>query len=167
LALVVGEFKDPRAMQPLTYVLGNGSVAARGLAAFGDPAVPYLVEAARTGETTEVITAALVGLRFLAEGVGEIPLTSSSREELIAVARDRIGPRQLSAAILVRAIDLAAVLDEPELTVVVEALAADPSEVASRLESPTARGVELTVNWARDRLRGEPPLPRFDSWSSR
>jgi hypothetical protein len=167
LAAVVAEFRDPRAMQPLRDALGIASGAIRGLAAFGDPAVPYLVDAARTGETTEVITSALLALRFLAEGVGHVPLTSDSREDLIALARERMAPGQSSFTVLGRAIDLAVVLDDPGLWETVHAMAADPSEVASRLENPTARGVEWAAERARERLRGEPPLPRWYSWSPR
>jgi hypothetical protein len=167
LVTVVGHFRDPRAIQPLTNVLGTGPAAAWGLAAFGDPAVPYLVEAARSGEGSEVIVDALIGLRFLAEGVGQVPLTPSSREELIAVARERMAPEQSPFYILVWAIDLAAVLDDPRLRQTVEALAADPAEAEARLKNPSARGIEVTVERAKERLRGKPPLPRWDSYSSR
>jgi hypothetical protein len=161
LGLIVGEYRDPRALQALTDALGTGPGAARGLAAFGDPAVPYLVGVVRSDETPGVITDALLGLRFIAEGNGQIPLSPSSHEDLIAVARERMGPKQSSFAILVRAIDLAIALDEPELREFVEAMARDPSEVQSRLGYWTPRGIDRTVEWATERLNGVPPLPRW------
>jgi hypothetical protein len=169
LATVVGEFRDPRAMQSFMDVLGVGNAVSRGLAAFGDPAVPLLVEAARTGaakgsgERSEVVVDALIALRFLAEGTGQIALSSSSRQELVSVARERLlGARQASFSFLTRAIDLAAVLDDPELMRIVEAMATDPAEVASRLQNPSARAIERVQERARARLRGEPPLPSWD-----
>jgi hypothetical protein len=167
LATVVGEFRDPRAIESFMDVLGYGPAIARGIAAFGEPAVPYLVEAARTGmperggEFTAVVTDALIALRFLAEGVGQIPLSPSSRQELIAVARERLEPKQSSFSFLFWATDLAYVLGDPELMQVVEAMAADPSEVASRLENPSEWAVEEVSAWAKARLSGEPPLPRW------
>lgn len=167
LAAVVAEFRDPRALQPLRDVLGLASGAIRGLAEFGDQAVPHLVDAARTGESTEVVTSALLALRFLAEGVGHVPLSSASHEELVTLARERMAPGQSSFTVLGRAIDLAVVLDDPGLMEMVEAMAAEPSEVSARLENPTVRGIEWAGERARERLRGEPPLPRFEAWSSR
>lgn len=162
LAMVVGEFRDRRAMPSFTDALGLGPAIARGLAAFGDPAVSDLVEAARSGERQAIITDALLALRFLAEGVGQIPLTPSSREELIAVARKRLEPKQSSFAFLVRAIDLAVALGDPELREIVEAMAADPAEVESRLENLSPLGIQRTMERARERLGGEPPLPRWE-----
>lgn len=167
LAIVVGEFTDLRALPAFENALGLGPAIARGLAAFGEPAVPSLLEAARTGERSSIITDALLALRLIAEGKGQVPLSPSSREALIAVARARIEPKQASFVFLVRAIDIAVVLDDPGLIDTVEQMAADPTEVEVRLESPSSRAVEMTVERAQERLRGEPPLPRWEwlTWS--
>jgi hypothetical protein len=162
LAMVVGEFRDPRAIPSFMSAIGLGPAIARGLAAFGEPAVPHLVEAARSGERSAIVIDALIALRFVAEGVGHIPLTPSSRQELIAVARTRLEPRQSSFSFLTRATDLAYVLGDPELMQIVEAMAVDPPEVASRLENPSELAVERVQERAKARLSGEPPLPSWD-----
>jgi hypothetical protein len=162
LALVIGEYRDPRALQPFTAVLGLGPAIARGLAAFGDPAVPLLVEVVRTGERTAVVADALIALRFIAEGNGQVPLSPSSREELTTVAREGMEPKHPYSQI-VWAIDLAAVLDVPELREIVQAIAADVAEVESRLENPNEARVDRVQEWAKQRLRGVPPLPRWEA----
>ncbi len=167
MAWVVAQFEDPRAVEALVGALGTGAGAIWGLATLGDPAVGATVAAARTREgrgSTDIITDALLALRFLAEGVGRVPLSPSSREQVTAVARERLEPKQPYVSILRRAIDLAVVLDDPGLRAIVAAIAADPAEVEARVENPSKRGVEWVREAAVERLSGVPPLPR---WSRR
>lgn len=167
MAWVAAHWEDVRAIEPLARALGTGSGAIWGLARFGEPAVEATIEAARTREglgSTAIVTDALLALRFLAEGVGRTPLSASSRERIMAVARERLEPKQPHASILRRAIDLAVVLDDPELRRLVEAMAADPGEVESRLEHAEPDHIERTRERAAQRLGGEPPLPRWEGW---
>lgn len=173
MAWVVSQWEDPRAIEPLAQALGTGAGAIRGLARFGEPAVRATVDVARTGQgpgSSALVSDALLALRFLAEGVGRIPLSASSREQITLVARERLEPTpiQPSVAILWRAIDLAIVLHDPELREIVEAMAADPSEIESRLahlDGLQPEHVERIRQVAVDGLNGIPPLPRWDAWS--
>jgi len=173
MAWVVSHWEDPRAIEPLAQALGTGSGAVRGLARFGEPAVRATVNVARTGPglgSSALVSDALLALRFLAEGVGRIPLSASSREQITLVVRERLGPTpvQPSVSILWRAIDLAIVLDDPELREIVEAMAADPSEIESRLahlDGLLPEHIERIRQVAVDRLSGIPPPPRWDEWS--
>jgi hypothetical protein len=173
MAWVVADWEDPRAIEPLARALGTGSGAIRGLARFGEPAVAATVEAARaeatrTGEGlsgTAMVSDALIVLRFLAEGVGRAPLSAASRDQITMVARERLGVKQPSTAILSRAIDLAVVLDDPGLREIVEAMAADPDAIGARLEHSDdlePRHVERIRQRAVNGLSGVPPLPRWD-----
>jgi hypothetical protein len=167
MAWVVAQFEDPGAVDALVGALGTGAGAIWGLATLGEPAVRATVEAARTREgrgSSAIVTDALLALRFLAEGVGHVPLSPSSREQIIAVARERLEPKQPYVSVLNRAIDLAIVLDDPGLRATVEAIAVDPAEVEARVENPSPRGVEWVLKAAVERVSGVPPLPR---WSKR
>lgn len=166
MAWVVAQFEDPRAVEALVGALGTGAGAIWGLATLGEPAVGATVEAARTREgkgSTDIVTDALLALRFLAEGVGRIPLSPSSRQQIIAVATERLEPKQ-RPAVLRAAIDLAFVLDDPGLRAIVEAMAVDPAEVEARQDNLEPERVARTRQRAAERASGVPPLPR---WSAR
>jgi hypothetical protein len=166
MAMVVSEFRDPRAFEPMIATLAVAMGSVRGLAAIGDPAVGPLVDIARAGGPEEMMRAFLT-LRLLAEGVGRIPLSSSSREELIAVASERLAPGPSYGAVLEWAIDLAAVLDDPGLRETLETMAADPTAVEARLVNPEAERVSRIQHRASERLRGVPPRPTWIALSSR
>lgn len=167
MAMVASEFEDPRTIEPMLKSIAAAMGSVRGLAAYGDPVVPPVVEIVREGRSPAEINSALITLRLLAEGVGRTPLSSSSREQLIDVARERMQPEQSVSTILWRAIDLAIALDDPDLRETVEAMAADPAEVQSRLANPEPDRVERVQQRASARLRGEPPEPTWETLSSR
>lgn len=159
MAQVVGVFEDPRAIGPLAGALGTGS-AIRPLAAFGEPAVAAVLELAASVENVPALQDALITLRFLAEGVGQAPITPATRERMIDLARQRLSPEQ-SLTVFWRAIDLAIALDDPDLRRLVMRIAADPDEIAARIVSSIPDAVERTRRRAEARLAGELPLPRW------
>jgi len=167
MAMVVSEFGDPRAFEPMITTLAVAMGSVRGLAAIGDPAVGPLVEVARSGEAPETMMSAFLTLRLLAEGVGRIPLSSSSRQELIAMARERMAPVPSYGAVLEWVIDLAAVLDDAELRETLEAMGADPTAVEARLVDPVPERVERVQQRVLERLRGVPPRPTWEELSAR
>lgn len=147
LALVVSEFVvadggDPRLMEPMLLSVGVTSGSVRGLAAMGDPAVQPLVDIVRTGEHSAYVGGALLTLGLLAEGVGRIPLSTASREELVAVASEGLGPEGTPVYTLGWIVDRAAALDDDGLRAILEAMAANPNEVAARLTDPEPEHVE-------------------------
>ncbi len=166
LALVVSEFKDPRAFEPMISTLAVVMGSVRGLAVLGDPAVLPVVEVARNGEGPEDMTRAFLTLRLLAEGVGEIPVSTASREAMVAVARERLAMERSIGGVLEWAIDLAAVLDDAGLRETLETIATDPTALEARLANPTPQRVERIQRRALERLVGVPPVPTWDTLSA-
>lgn len=166
LALVVSEFRDQRAFEPMLATLAVAMGSVRGLAALGDPAVQPLVEIARAGEGPEDMMSAFLALRLLAEGVGQIPVSAASREEMIAVATERLASGRSLGAVLERAIDLAGALDDAGLRETLEVIATDATAVELRLASPTPARVERIQQRALDRVRGVPPVPTWETLSA-
>jgi HEAT repeat protein len=159
MAQLVSKFRDPRAVPALVGALGTYA-SVRGLAALGEPAAAATIHAAKSEQNVSVLQDALVSLRFMAEGVGQEPLSKRTRKDIVELARQRLEPVQ-HPTVLRLAIDLAMALDDPELSSIVEAIASDPRKARARIEVTDEHSVQRTVEWARARLAGDPPLPRW------
>ena len=170
----VARLRDPRAVPFLVEVLGNGPSAANALADIGIAAFPAtlaMVEAADAGRAYGVANG-LNTLRFMLED-GSL---SASELALVreAVARRLSGTQ--NSFVVKQAIALAVAVGDPELLLVVEAVAVD-RKVAETLVSrylsdgtlsdwysERVNGVQET---ARALLAGEPPIPVRRPYSRR
>lgn len=156
--------QDPRAIPGLTGTLGTGLLSVRALVAFGDLAVSATVAVVVSSESsTASVDQGLVTLRMMVESQSaDRRLSAISLAEIRRVAEYRLktqGRAASNGVTLRRAIDLAAVLNDPALRKVIQAIASDPSECISRgvIEQ---RLIEKTQEQAADRLAGVPALPR-------
>ncbi len=156
---VVAELRDPQAIPALAGALGTGSPPTRALVDFGEKAVPALLAAVRSPETTHyVVDDALLALRFMVEGAGPRPLSVGSVKEIRDVAKQRLTGKQYFTT-LWEAIDLALTLKDPELRGIVESLASDRKAVVARgIDDPDL--IQETQRLAAERLAGVPPKPR-------
>jgi hypothetical protein len=156
---VVADLRDPRAIPALVGALGTGSVPVEGLLAFGEGAVPALLDAVGSAETSHyVVDDALLALRFMVEAGTSRPRSPGTLER-IGSATKRVLTGKPYFTTLWRAIDLAVALRDPALRSIVQSLARDRSEVVARGidDSDT---IERTRRRAADRLAGIPALPR-------
>ena len=101
----------------------------------------------------EVVGAGLVALRFMVEGVQARPLSPGTRERITQAAKQWLVAGKQSILTLGAAIDLAAVLGDPDLRRILESLASDPNAVASR--GIDAGSIERIRKRAADRLAGD------------
>ena len=154
------DLKSPRVIPELVKTLGLGfSIVPQQLAEFGEDAAPAVLAAVTSADSDrEVVGTGLMALRFMVEGAGPRPLSAGARERITQAAEQWLAARQQSILTLGAAIDLAAVLGDPDLRRILESLASDPNAVASR-------GIDAgSIHWiqkrAADRLAGAPPLPR-------
>lgn len=162
LAGIVIRLEDPQTIPALAAVLGHGLMAARALAAFGEEAVPAVLGVVRSPQShSRLVNGGLIALRFMVEGAGIRPLGAASLEQIRAAAEYHLNRRQSGIGANLRwAIDLAVVLDDPELRAIVESIARDPNEIIRRgITDPDL--VDLTQQRAVERLAGVPPLPRW------
>jgi len=120
------------------------------------PAVLAVVTSAESDR--EAVGTGLMALRFMVESAGARPLSAGARERIKQAAELWLAARQQSILTLGPAIDLAAVLGDPDLRRILESLASDPNAVASR--GIHVGSIELIRKRAADRLAGVPPLPR-------
>lgn len=158
LAHLVAEFRDPRSISALAGALGASPPAVFALADFGEPAAQPVLDVVTSTDDASVIMDGLTSLRLMAEGVGARPLTTKTLNDIRRVAEQRLTGRQFVTT-LWRAVDLAVVLNDPDLRRTVELLASDESAVVAR--GITDRElIEATQKLAADRLAGVPPLPR-------
>lgn len=159
LARLVAEFRDPQAIPALAEAMSTSPPAMKALAEFGEPAAGAVLSAYERSAHPPMIIAALLTLRYMAEGVGAEPLSPMTLHAIRRVAEERLTSEQLDP-VLQRAMDLAWALDDPELMAIVEAIASDPEEVIQRgITDPDL--IERTQRHAADRLAGIPPLPRW------
>ncbi|MGH7612977.1 MAG: hypothetical protein ACREMW_02905, partial [Gemmatimonadales bacterium] len=156
---VVAELRDPGAIPALVGALGTGPPVTRALVAFGEQAVPALLVAVRSPETTlYVVDDALLAFRFMVEGAGPHPLSAGTLNEIRRAAKQRLTGKQHFST-LWWAIDLAIALKDPDLRRIVQSLASDRDAVVSRgIEDPET--IEETQRLAAERLAGVPPKPR-------
>lgn len=159
LTHTVIRLRDPQTIPALAGVLGNGLMAVRALAAFGDRSVPAIVEAVRSPRShSSLIRGGFIALRFIVEESKTRPLAAGTHQQIRSVVEQRLSGKG-DFTTLWRAIDLAVVLDDPELREIVESLASDRSEVIARgIDDPDL--IERTQKRAADGLAGVPPLPR-------
>jgi hypothetical protein len=128
---------------------------------FGEEAAPALLAAVRSPETIHyVVDDALIALRFLVEGAGPSPLSAGTLDEVRHVVKQRLTERQSGIGTTLRwAIDLAVVLDDPDLRRIVQSIASDRNELIARgLTEPDL--IEATQKRAAARLAGVLPKPR-------
>ncbi len=155
----VEDLEDPAAIPGLVKALPLGfSIVIRSLAAFGEESAPAVLENVQSADSGTV-RAALVTLRFMVERAETRPLSAFTLSQIRRVAKQRLTETPQSVLTMGAALDLAAVLEDPELTQILELLATDSNEVLARgIESP--RSIERIQRRATDRLAGTPPLPR-------
>jgi hypothetical protein len=154
------DLRNPMAMPGLAKALGLGfSVVARSLAAFGeDAAAAVLAVVMRAEPDTDVVGEGLTALRFMVEGTASRPLSAGTVERVQRAAAHWLSARRQSILTLGAAIDLAAVLDHPEVQRTLESLASDREAVAAR--GIGAESIETIRRRAAQRLAGIPPVPR-------
>jgi len=157
---VVAELQDPAAIRALAGALGTGSAAIRALEAFGEQAAPAVLAVVTSpDDITSMVNDGLIALRLMVEEAGKRPLSADTLQEIGRAAQQRLTERQRSVTTVWRAIDLAAVLDDPDLRRIVESLASNRNEVvAGGVEDPEL--IDRTQKHAYDRLAGVPALPR-------
>ena len=155
----VENLQDPAAIPGLAKALPLGfSIVRRRLASFGEEAASAVLERAQSTEN-ETARAALVTLRFMVEGAETRPLSAFTLGQIRRTAGQWLTKSSQSILTLSAAIDLAAVLVDPELTRILKSLVADPNEVMARgIESPVS--IERMQQRASDGLAGTRPLPR-------
>lgn len=126
---------------------------------FGEQAAPAVLDVVTDPASSDsAVFDGLIILRMLVETEESLSLETVAR--IRAAAEQRLTGRQ-SFLTLTRAIDLAAVLDDPALRRILEQIAGSPEEVRARgVTTPDL--VERTQQRARDRLAGVPPLPRHN-----
>ncbi len=156
---VVIELQDPQTIPALTGALATGIQVPRALARFGEQAAPAVLRTVADPDGWyDAVGGGLITLRFMVEGAATRPLSSGVRDQIRRVAKERLTGKQ-HFTILWRAIDLASVLKDAELTRIVETIASDANEVAARgVDDPEV--VELTQKRAADLIAGKAPLPR-------
>lgn len=158
LAGLVAEFRDPRSIPALAGALGTSPRAIHALADFGEAAAPAVLDVVKRADDAGVLMDGLVGLRFMAEGVRERPLTPRTLSGLKRTAEQRMTGMQ-PVTTLWRAIDLAVALKDPDLRRTVQSIASDRNAVISRgISDPEL--IRYTQRLAAERLAGIQPLPR-------
>lgn len=163
LARAVADLQDPAAIPALAATLGTGFTVIRALTGFGEQAAPAVLQVVTSPESSHyAVDDGLVALRMMVEVAAARPLSAAIREQIRVVARQRLTTPGgiISTGVTLRsAIDLAMVLDDPELTLIVSALAYDSQEVVARgVTDPEL--IRRTQQRALDRLAGIPPQPR-------
>ncbi len=158
VAEVVVALRDPRAIPALAGSVGHGLLVIRALVEFGEAAAPAVLEVVTSPKTrTFHVSGGLRALRMMVETSGIRPLSPDTWERIRRAALQRLTGRQFFV-VLWNAIDLAVVLDDPEIRRMVELLATDRNEVIARGVTDPDR-IERTQKRARERLAGVPPLP--------
>lgn len=159
LIRIVANLKDPSTIPTLSEGLGFGSTARAALWGLGLQALPATLAAALSPQTMHyAVDDALITLRFMVEApVGGAPAGPDLADIRRAAAQHLSGRPYFTT--LWNAIDLAVVLQDPELLEIVQRLATDRREVHAR-GIVTPHIVDRTLKHAADRLAGSPPLPR-------
>jgi hypothetical protein len=159
LSIAVVELHDPQAIPALSAAMFSGPLVSLELANFGEPAAARVLQVVTAPDGWyEAVDGGLISLRFMIEQKGEHPLSLATIAQIRRAAAQRLNGKQYFTT-LWRAMDLAAVLGDADLTHLLELLASDSKEMFARgIEDPDL--VELTRKRAADRLAGIPPLPR-------
>jgi hypothetical protein len=158
LELVVAALKDPKTFPALAHALGNGTVVAQ-LADQGEQAAPAVLDVVTdTASHHYVVDDALIILRMMIENQAAQPLSSETIARIHDAAEQRLTGTQYFTTVWY-AIDLAAVLKDPELEQKLELISSYSSEVlAFGIEESEL--IEQTQRRAAERLAGVPPKPR-------
>lgn len=138
VADIVAALKDPRAIPALTRVgdQGYNKNAARGLSSFGEQALPAILQVFDDpGASEDLLAYNVEALAMMVEDMGADGLSMSARNRIVGVARDSL--RSRAGGVLLRAVDLAVALNEPELVRAVMAFSRDSGELVARGVSPT------------------------------
>ena len=163
LSRLVVPLNDPRSIPALVGVMRFIPPASDVLTAFGELAAPDVVKAVMNlGSVRSQIDSGLITLRYMIEQPNtDYPLSDSTLDSIRKAARVHLLAKDpLGTGTTMRwAIDLAIVLDDPELRRIVESLASGPNAIRDRGVVRPDR-VEKTQQRARDRLVGIPALPR-------
>jgi hypothetical protein len=135
LVEAVGQWRDPRALRPLISA-GGGMLATQAIVRFGEAAVPPLIEAARTGHSSQR-GGVLLTLGILLEGfavepydIPPTPLSSAAREQILQLARGLLRPATTPWPDLPMVAGLALATRDEALREQVELLAREPGAVA-------------------------------------
>jgi hypothetical protein len=159
LTRVTAGLRDPRAIRGLVEALGTGAIVTNALADFGEAAAPdVLAVVMSTASVPDAVGHGLITLRFMVEGQPLRPLSVATLSDIRRAAKQRLTGRQPFVTTIWRAIDLALVLEDPELTTIVKLIAENPAELYGRgVDDPEL--VERTQKVAADGLAGIPALP--------
>ncbi len=143
---VVAALNDPRAIPALARFgnYGSSKHVARGLASFGEQALPAILETIDTPEMTNfAVDTNLLAIAMMVENGGANGLSASARDDIVRVAGDGLRSQRRNA--ILSAIDIAIALDEQDLIQTVTALSQDSGALA-------ARGIsQITANLIRQR----------------
>jgi len=161
VAHVVSQLEDPQAIPALAGALDSGStLVADALADFGEQAAPAVLAVVTSRDSGyNAVDSGLTTLRFMVEGAGTRQLSAGTLDQIRGAAERRLLGKQYFTT-LWRAIDLAVVLNDPDLRRIVESLAFDPNAVIARGVT-WAPAIAHTQELAADRLAGTPPMPRY------
>ena len=130
---VVASLDDPRAIPALARVgnYGFSRPAARGLASFGEQALPAILDVVDAPEVSyHASEYSMIALAMMVEGGGLQNLSMSARRDIARIARN--GLRSQWSSILHSAMDLSVALDEPDLVQAVKTIAHDPGALTER-----------------------------------
>lgn len=153
---VVADTGDPRAIPLLADSLGDFNLVGY-FVDLGESAVPHVI--AVVVDPTRDRYAVNDGLRILRMMIENKSLSVGTRQEIRAAAASRLRGQQYYTT-LWYAIDLAGVLNDPELNGILQRIADSGDEVRSRGVT-IERFVDQTRQRARDRLAGVPALPQL------
>lgn len=162
LSSAVAELQDPRSIPALSGALGSGFAVIRALASFGDEAaLPVLAVVNSPESIPDAVNHGLIALRLIVEGAPMRPLQDGTLKKIRLTAAQRLSTgKGLSLTTLWWAIDLAGVLNDPDLRQSIESIATDWNDVVARGVTDPELIVQ-TQKRAADRLAGVPPLPRL------
>ncbi len=148
VARLVASLDDSRAIPALARVGNHGysSPVARGLASFGEQALPAIRDVIEApGVWDDGISTSLVVLAMMVENGGSPALSSSAHAEIVRIARDSLHNQRAGVLSISKAIELSMLLQEPELIQVV-------SQFSQNTGVLDARGLDqLSVDLIRTR----------------
>lgn len=163
LALLATDWTSPQAIPGLTLSLGKSPPAIEALAQFGEPAAGPVMDVIEETPSNSVLMDGLRAIR-LVEGVGREPLRPATLERIRTLTAEYLTGDDRYVIVL-RAIDLAIVLDDPELRTIVESMATDRDALMARgITDP--RDIRDVQEHAARRLNGEPPRPQCCTWGA-
>ena len=159
---VVADLRDPETIADLARATYSPAAVLAALVSFGHRSVPALVaEVSNLAAEQSVVEHSLRALRYIVQDIGVGRIDREMLSDIRRVTHQRLHGEQ-SLPSLLNAIDLAIVLEDPDLRAIVEKLATDPDEVAVRVGVASGNGsavVDRMREHAAERLAGIPPSP--------